>query len=101
MFDQLIEESPMIQSLRAQSREQGLEQGLEQGRQEGLQALQRTLVNVVRARYPDLAELAQQQACRFNTPGALELLIRQAVTVPDASTAQWLLTPICEKRRNP
>ena len=46
MFDQLIEESPMIQNLRAQS--------LEQGRQEGLQALQRTLVNVVRVRYPDL-----------------------------------------------
>ncbi len=81
MFDQLFEESPMIQKLCQQYFEQG-----------EMRALQRTLVNVVRARYPDLAELAQQQACRFNTSGVLELLIRQAVTVPDANTAQWLLT---------
>ena len=91
MSEQLFEESPMIQKLRQRSREQALEQ-------DAIQALQRTLVNVVRVRYPHLADLAQKQASYFNTPGALELLIRKALTAPDASTAQWLLTPICEKK---
>ncbi len=84
MFDQLFEESPMIQKLRQQYLEQGLEQG-------EMRALQRMLVNVVRKRYPDLAEFAQQQASHFNKPDALELLIEKVMTAPNASTAHWLL----------
>jgi hypothetical protein len=84
MFDQLFEESPMLQKMREQSREQGFEQG-------EMRALQRTLVIVVRARYPDLAELAQQQAGHFDKPDALDLLIQKVVTAPDASTVRWLL----------
>jgi hypothetical protein len=80
MFDQLFEESPMIQKMREQSHEQG-----------EVDALQRTLVNVVRARYPDLAEFAQQQAGHFNKPDALDLLIQQVVTAPNASAVLWLL----------
>ncbi len=76
MFDQLIEESPMIQKIREQSE---------------MHTLQRTLVNVVRVRYPDLAGFAQQQVGHFNKPDALELLIQKVVTAPNASTAHWLL----------
>ena len=95
MFDQLFEESPMIQKMRQQYLEQGIQkgrmEGLQEGLQEGLRALQRSLVTVVRVRYPDLAELAQQQAKHIDNPGALELLIQQVVTAPDAGTARWLL----------
>ncbi len=87
MFDQLFEESPMIQKMREQYREEGRQEGI----QEGLQALQHSLVTVVRARYPDLAEFAQQQVGRFNKPDMLDLLIQQAVTAPNASTVRWLL----------
>jgi hypothetical protein len=80
MFDQLFEESPMIQKMR--------EQYLEQGE---MRALQRMLVNVVRKRYPDLAGFAQQQASHFNKPDALELLIQKVMTAPNASAAHWLL----------
>jgi hypothetical protein len=80
MFDQLFEESPMIQKLRQQYFEQG-----------EMRTLQRTLINIVRTRYPDLAELAQQQAGRFDKPDVLELLIQQVVATPDANTARWLL----------
>ena len=76
MFDQLFEESPMIQKIREQSE---------------MNALRRMLVNVVRVRYPDLAEFAQQQVSHFDKPDALELLIEQVVTAPDASTVRWLL----------
>ena len=80
MFDQLIEESPMIQKIRRQSHDQG-----------EVDALQRMLVNVVRKRYPDLAEFVQQRASHFNKPDTLELLIERVVTAPDVSTVRWLL----------
>jgi hypothetical protein len=86
MFDQLFEESPMIQKLRQRYFEQG-----------EMHTLRRMLVNVVRTRYSDLAEFAQQQASHFDNPGALELLIQKVVTAPDASTVRWLLESDTEK----
>ncbi len=91
MFDELWEKSPTIQKMREQYRMQGVEQGIERGLEQGLQALQRSLVNVVRAKYPDLAELAQQQAPHFNKPDTLEMLIQQVVLAPNASTARKML----------
>jgi hypothetical protein len=76
MFDQLFEESPMIQKLREESR---------------VKAIQETLINIIEAKYPNLAELARQQADHFDKPDALKLLIEQVVTAPDASTVRWLL----------
>jgi flagellar biosynthesis/type III secretory pathway protein FliH len=92
MYDQLFEESPMIQKMR----EEYLSKGYQEGRQEGLQegemlALRRMLVNHVQKRYPDLVELAQQQAIRFNNPETLEMLFQQLINAPNASTAHWLL----------
>jgi len=86
MFDQLFEESPMIQKLRQQSFEQG-----------EIHALRRILVSVTRTRYPDLAEFAQQQASHFDNSGALELLVQQVATAPDAGTVRWLLASDTEK----
>ena len=96
MYDQLFEESPMIQKMREEYRMKGLQEGRQEGRREGIQqgemlALRRMLVNFVRKSYPDLVELAQQQANRFNKPAMLELLIQQVMTAPNASTAHWLL----------
>jgi len=88
MFDQLFEESPMIQQLR----EKYLEQGIQKKSREELQRLQRMLVNLVQTKYPDLSEFAQQQANHFNNPDILELLIQQVMAAPDANTARWLLT---------
>jgi hypothetical protein len=91
-FEELWETSPRVQRMREAMREQYHMQGLQEGRQEGeLLALQRILVNTIRARYPDLAEFAQQQASHLNKPDALELLIQKVMTAPDASTTRWLL----------
>ena len=80
MFEQLFEESPMIQEMRQQSLEKG-----------EMRALQRTLVNLVRVKYPDLAELVQQQADHFSEPEPLELLIQQVGTASDVSIVRKLL----------
>jgi len=83
MFDQLFEESPLIQAQREKGRQEGL--------QEGIQRIQRLLVTAVRTRFPDLAEFAQQQAKQFDDAGTLELLVQRVMTAPDASTVRWLL----------
>lgn len=84
MYDQLFEESPMIQKMRKDYRVKGLQEG-------HLEGLQHSLVNVVQARYPDLAEFAQQRVGRLDKPDALDLLIQKVVTAPDANTIRWLL----------
>ena len=104
MYDQLWEESPMIQKMREQYWEKGLQEGLQKGLQEGLQkglqegrqegrleGLQIFLINVVQTKYPDLAELVQQQASHFDKPDMVELLIQQVITAPNADTVRWLL----------
>jgi flagellar biosynthesis/type III secretory pathway protein FliH len=96
----MFEESPMIQKLHEinfmKEFQQGFQEGFEEGLQEGIPegemlALRRMLVSVVRTRYPDLVELAQQQASRFNKPDALELLVQQVATAPNADITHWLL----------
>jgi hypothetical protein len=73
MLDQLFEESPMIQKLREESRIKGI---------------QETLITIVQAKYPNLAEFARQQVTHFDKPDALKLLVQQVVTAPDVSTVR-------------
>jgi flagellar biosynthesis/type III secretory pathway protein FliH len=92
MFDQLWEESPMIQKMREQYRIQGLQEGRQKGLQEGeILALQKMLVTLIRAHYPTLADLAQQRATHFNKPDTLEHLIQNVVTAPNVDAARHLL----------
>ena len=92
MFEQLWEESPMIQQMREKYRIQGLQEGRQKGLQEGrLEGLQLSLVNIVRAMYPHLADFAQQQVSQFNKPDTLEQLIQKVVTAPNADTVHLLL----------
>ena len=80
MFDKLWEESPTVQKMREQSYHEG-----------EVQSSQRTLVDIVHVRFPELTEVAQKQAKLCKKPDILALLIRQIVTAPDVKTAQWLL----------
>jgi predicted transposase YdaD len=93
MFDQLWEENPTIQKMREDYRMKGFQEGHQEGLQEGLQTLQDTLVDVVRAKYPDLVDLAQQQASRFDKIAVLRLMIHKLINAPNADVARWLLEP--------
>ena len=61
MFDQIWEESPIIQEIRAGSEQKGR-----------MQTLQRTLINCVESKYPKLADLAQLRAARTRRSEELE-----------------------------
>src|SRR5712692_519506 len=81
MYDPLWEEHPKVKKIRAESRTEG-----------EIRALQRMLVNIVKARFPSLAELAQQEITKIDNPAVLNLLAQQISTAPDESVARWLLS---------
>jgi hypothetical protein len=85
MFDQLWEESPMVQKMRKQSYEEG-----------EVRNLQRTLVEFVKIKFPELTDFAQKEANMCNKLDVLENITRQLFTAPDSKTAQQLLESISE-----
>ncbi|HET9919009.1 MAG TPA: hypothetical protein VFQ30_04145 [Ktedonobacteraceae bacterium] len=97
MFDSLLEQDPDIQRLRAESEAKGKAEGEAKGRAEGkaegeVQALQRSVVNIVRGRFPTLTEFAQQTVSQVNKPDVLDFLVEKIATVPDEATVVWLLS---------
>jgi len=82
MYDRLWEENPKVQQIRAASEAKG-----------EVQAMRRMLISVVKARFPALVELAQEQALQINSPDALDLLVQKIATAPDEQMVRWLLSP--------
>ena len=90
MFDQLWEESPTIQKMRVQYEVQGFEKG-------EVQTLQRTLVEFVQIRFPELTELAQRQAQLCKKPEVLETMTRELFKTSETGMAQQLLVSMSEQ----
>jgi hypothetical protein len=78
MYDPLWEESPRVQRTRAES---------------AIQTAQRMLILFVKLRFPDLAELAEEQLIQIKSLDALNFLAQKVYTAPDEETVRWLLTP--------
>ncbi len=81
MYDPLWEEHPKVKKIRAESRTEG-----------EIRASQRMLVNIVKARFPSLAELAQQEITKIDNPAVLDVLAQKISTAPDESMVHWLLS---------
>ena len=90
MYDPLWENHPKIKQIRAESRAEGRAEGEAKGE---ILTAQRMFVNIVKARFPALGELAQKEAARISNPESLDLLAQKVVTAPDENIARWLLTP--------
>jgi len=84
VFEQLWEESPTIQKMRAQYYEKGIEKGKLEDRQQ-------TVVEFVQVRFPVLTELAQRQAQLCQNAELLDTVTQQLYAAPDVSAAQRLL----------
>ncbi len=82
MYDSLLEDDPYIQEVANRAADRA-----------AVQVLQRAVLNVVKARFSALAELAQQQVAQINSPDNLDLLIQKISTAPDESLVRWLLSP--------
>ena len=88
MYDSLLDEDPYIQEREALARARGKAEGKAESE---IKTLQRVVVTIVRGRFPQLVELAQQQVTRVDKPDALNLLVEQISTAPGEDTARWLL----------
>jgi flagellar biosynthesis/type III secretory pathway protein FliH len=89
-FDSLLDESPFVQKRKAEAEEKGIEKGIEQGQAEGLQ---KAVIAIVRLRFPDLTEFAQQQVVKINKPDVLDYLIEQVSIAPNETIIRQLLRP--------
>ena len=82
MYDRLWEESSLVQRIRAESRAEG-----------ELEATKRTLINSIKARFPSLAELAQQQIEKITDINDLDILNMQISTASSEREVSRLLNP--------
>jgi len=76
-FDSLLDENPFVQKRRVEGE---------------IKATQKAIITIVRARFPALTELAQQQVTRINNLDTLDFLIEKLSTAPDETTVRFLLS---------
>ena len=88
MYDErFFEETPTGRDLREIFRQVGRDEVS----QEYLGAFRNILVSVVKARYPDMAELAEQRANQFDNTDDLQLFILQAINAPNERIMRKIL----------
>ncbi|HKF35746.1 MAG TPA: hypothetical protein VKB35_02500, partial [Ktedonobacteraceae bacterium] len=76
MFDNLWEQDPKIQKLQSEKKAEGIIEG-------EILGLQKAVVEVVEARFPDLTELAQQRVSQIRSLDDLNRLVKLIATTPD------------------
>jgi hypothetical protein len=84
-YDHLWDEDPRVQHDRAVSKAEGKAEG-------EIQTARQFVVTTVEARFPALAELAQQRVAQIDSVEKLDRLNRQIAVAPDEATARWALS---------
>jgi len=82
-YDSLLDQDPYFQEEKALERKLGLN--------EGIQAFQRTIVEIVKSRFPALTELAQQRVAQIQELDDLQRLNIQLATVRNQTAARRIL----------
>ncbi|MBV9019109.1 MAG: hypothetical protein JOZ71_00165 [Ktedonobacteraceae bacterium] len=82
-YDSLLDSDPEIQAREAKAAAQAVAQATVQAKQE-------TMLLIVKTRFPDLVELAKQQAVHL-TPDQLDLITQQIVLAPNQDMARFAL----------
>ena len=94
MFQDILEDSWMIQEIREESFNKGIEKGLEQERQKELQRFRQMVRDVAQMRFSELVSLAEQQAEKLDNPDVLQHLTMQLFGAYDVDEARELLLQI-------
>ena len=106
MFQDILRESYVYQTILREGLEEGLEQGLEQGREQGLeqgreQTLRQTLMTYVETRFPTLALMAKQQTSTIKDATVLHTVLAKLFAVQTLEEAeQYLLTLGDDSKKN-
>ncbi len=86
MYNNLWDQSPIIQQMKASSKAEGKAEGK-------LEALQERVVNTVQLRFPALVALARQKVAQVDKLELLKKLHDQIILAPDETSARLLLMP--------
>jgi hypothetical protein len=82
MFEELLDDDPYLRERDERAEARG-----------AVQALQKTTVNIVKRRFPELVKLAEQRVAQITSSDVLEELVGMLSTAPDENTARFLLSP--------
>lgn len=88
MWNNLLEEDPYIQKIRAKRLAEGEAKGEARGE---VIASQKMVLEFVEGRFPSLTELARERVHKIKTTEALRQLARQIAAAPDENTARQIL----------
>jgi len=98
MFQDILRESYVYQTILREGLEEGIEQGIERGRE---QTLRQTLTTFVEARFPTLAGLAKQQTSTIKNSATLHTIIVKMFTLQTPEEVeQYLLTLADDDKKN-
>ena len=84
MWDNLMEQDPKMQQMRAESEARGVAQGLSQG----VAAMQGAVLDALKERFPHLAETARADVERIASLEALRPLIAEIIVARDEAMAR-------------
>lgn len=82
MYDPLWEEHPKVRKIREESKQEG-----------EILALRNAVVNLVKARFPNLVEEAQQKVKQIDSPDVLNFLLVGIGSAASEAAAHHLLHP--------
>ncbi len=82
MYDPLWDKHPKVKKIREESEQEG-----------EIKILSRDVVRIVKTRFPNLTELAQQEVDKIKIPDVLDHLIDQLLGAPDETVARYILHP--------
>ncbi len=92
LSDDILEDSWAYQEMLAKGMEKGMEKGLQQGLQQGLEkGLKEAIMDVVRARFPEIAERARQRVDSIEDLDSLRRLNVKLSIAKDAQEAEQAL----------
>jgi len=95
MFQDILRESWVYQEIGQEFFEEGLEKGLEKGREEErkrrIQEQREMLISLVQIHFPDIIDLARQQAERVNDPEALRTLNLKLIATQKLDEAKRII----------
>jgi predicted transposase YdaD len=102
MFQDILRESYVYQTILREGLEEGLEQGLEKGLEQGReQTLRQTLMTYVETRFPKLALLAEQQTSTIKDATVLHTVLAKLFMIQTPEEAeQYLLSLGDDSKKN-
>jgi predicted transposase YdaD len=87
-YDSLIDEDPEIRERMARAEAEGKAEGEVEGE---IRGLQKSVLSIIRKRFPALVESAEQQVAQLRDTEDLERLVVYLLDASDEAAARWLL----------